>query len=332
MGLQVVPGYIGQSGYNHPVELFRNLLKAQTAKGKGYMSSSNDFLLTPSGASMVMNIGSGAAAILGEENDQQGSYFAWSNAAENLAWPAAAGQARIDSLLLRVVDTQYGTDPSPNGAYWEAVTGVPAGSPVARLDSEFLPGGGLHRPGAWWRVADVLVPSGITNLAAGTVTSYRDYADFQRSRVNEVYNWKVGVIDSGWQTYTPTLAAGGGSPTVGGGGVLHGRYKKIGRVINLEGYMLLGSSPSLGTGSFTLSLPEPAATVTNAAWMGTAYYRDVSAAASGHFPGFCIVNSGGSTVGFFAASSNAQAQATIPFTWVATDFARFSVCYEAATA
>src|SRR5690242_12273763 len=108
-------------------------------------------------------------------------------------------------------------------------------------------------------------------------------------------------LDDEWTAYTPTLAAGGGSPTVGSGGVLHGRYKKIGTQCTVEVYMLLGTSPSLGTGSFTLSLPGsvPAATKTNASWVGGTYYRDTSATSSGHFPGFCIVNSGGTVIGFF---------------------------------
>src|ERR1044072_4938116 len=131
MGLQVAPGYIGQSGYQHPVELFRNQLKAQTARGKGYMKSATDFSLTPSGAALSLGVSEGWAAIPGVESASQGSYFVWSNGTDNIAWPAASGQPRIDSLILRVIDKQDGTDPDANGAQWEVCQGTPAGSPVA---------------------------------------------------------------------------------------------------------------------------------------------------------------------------------------------------------
>ncbi len=334
MGLQLVPGFIGQSGYNHPVELFRNYVKGATAKGKGYMGSSNDFSLTPSGANMSMSIAEGFASILGQENNQQGSYFVWSNASESIAWPAAAGQARIDSLLLRVIDTQYGTDPSPNGAYWEVVEGVPAGSPAARLDSDFLPGGGFHRPGAWWRVANVLVPSGITNLGAATVTDLRSYADFQRDNNNAVYNWKTGQVDAAWTSYTPTLIGSTSNPTLGTGGVAHGRWKRIGRNITVEAYCRFGTSGTgAGVGTWAVSLPVSTANVTDAAWMGKSYYRDDSAAASGHIMGFCIAGANATSASLYGGTAAAgQVTGTSPFGWNINDFIRIELEYEAATA
>lgn len=177
MPLQVVPGFIGQTGYEHPVELFRNLVGNLTGNAKGLVGSPTGFALTPSGSSMQLTIGAGAAVIKGSENTSQGSYFVWSPTSEVKAWPAASAQPRIDSLILRVIDTQYGSDPASPQAMWDIVQGTPSGSPVQQPDVEFEAGGDFHRPGAWWRVANFLVEAADTNMAATTMTDFRLLAD-----------------------------------------------------------------------------------------------------------------------------------------------------------
>lgn len=181
MPLQVVPGYIGTSGFQTPVELDRNLVAALAGRRTGAMRY-NDFALTPSGSLMQMTIGAGDAAIMGSEGSAtQGGYYAWSSAAETIAWPAAAGSPRYDSLLLRIIDTQYGADAAGNKALWDVASGTPSGSPVPLADSQFNVGGALHRPGGWWRVADVLVPASVTNLSTATVVHKRRYARMGRN-------------------------------------------------------------------------------------------------------------------------------------------------------
>lgn len=199
MALQVVPGYIGASGYNHPVELFRNLNGALTNDGKGLMGDPTGFSLTPSGGSMQLTVGPGYAMIAGLENASQGSYFAWNPAAEVIPWPAHSAQARWDTLVLRVIDTQYGVDSDPNGAQWEIVQGTPAGSPVKIADAEFLSGGDFYRPGAWWRVCDVLVESTDTNMAATTISDLRALVspDAQRVAAGSLFLQRVLYAASG---------------------------------------------------------------------------------------------------------------------------------------
>lgn len=176
MGLQTVPGFIGQTGYEHPVELDRNWMEA-LAGGRSGAYRYNDFALTPSGSALQMAVAAGHAVLVGSESAQQGAYFAWSDASENIAWPSPSGSTRIDSLILRVVDTQYGSDPGQPRAEWQVVQGV-AGSGVARPDSDINVGGSFYKPGAWLRWCNVTLPSTATTLTSAgvVVTHLRKYA------------------------------------------------------------------------------------------------------------------------------------------------------------
>lgn len=203
MGLQLAPGFISGSGtYQHPVELFRNLLEGLSGGGQKGTLTPTSFAMTPSGSLMQLTVAAGFAVIAGEENSSQGSYFVWSNASEVLAWPAHSAQGRWDTLILRVIDTQYGVDASPEGAYWEIVQGTPAGSPTKIPDVEFQGGGDFYRPGAWWRVADVLVGSTDLNMAATDITDYRALAIPYQQRVESSYLFQQTVKFTASGTFT----------------------------------------------------------------------------------------------------------------------------------
>jgi hypothetical protein len=323
MGLQVAPGYIGQSGYSHPVELFRNILEAQTAAGKGYLTATTDFALTPSGAGLSLSVAAGAAAINGLESNTQGSYFAWSNAADSIAWPAASGSPRIDSLILRVIDKQYGADADANGAQWEVCQGTPAGSPVAIADADFNGAGTFHRPGAWWRVCNVLISPGNTVMTATTITDLRTWADpTLRATVAALDAYKTAT-ESAWTPYTPVLSADSGSPNAGVGATMSGRYKQIGKTVHVKATMVIGATGwAAGTGGLYLSLPVTgqALAVSSGGWYG----RDVSPAQN--YNG--MVRADTTKASFF--TGNAQVTGSVPHTWAGGDRMEFSLTYEAA--
>jgi hypothetical protein len=173
MGLQTVPAYIGQTGYNHPVELDRNFLKSVHMRTG--MVRYGDFAIAPTATAQQFSIAAGQAFLLGAESAQQGGYFAWSDASENLVLGAPSGSPRIDALLIRAVDTQYGSDPGSPRAEWDIVQGTPAASPVAPADSLFNTGGTNYKPGAWYRMADLRVNPGDTVIPSGQITSYLRY-------------------------------------------------------------------------------------------------------------------------------------------------------------
>src|SRR5882724_3949351 len=174
MGVQTVPLGIGQTGYQHPVELVRNLLSGLFNK-TGVLHA-GDFLVTPTANAQEVSISLGKAHLLGNAaSTTQGGYYAWSDAAETKVFGVPSGNPRIDALVLRVVDTQYGSDPNTPKAMWEIVAGTPAGSPAAVLDSTFAPAGVNYRPGAWFRVADVLISPGDGVVPLANITQNYQY-------------------------------------------------------------------------------------------------------------------------------------------------------------
>lgn len=136
---------------------------------------------------------------------------------------------------------------------------------------------------------------------------------------------------SDWQAYTPVFTTSGGSANIGSTGIIKGRYRRTGGMIQAIGYMLLsGTGIAVGSGGgFTHSLPVQAATVTDMAWIGSAYFR--SSGSSGHYSGISFIDSGASVVNFLEASAHAQVLNTIPFPWGTGHYIRWSVAYEPAT-
>lgn len=140
----------------------------------------------------------------------------------------------------------------------------------------------------------------------------------------------VVPLTDAWDVYTPTFTATTGSPAMGTGGALTGRYKQIGKTVHLSIYGLFGTTPTLGTGGWSFSLPLTASSTSNQIRLGSAYLRDASAGSAGHFNGICTVQPLLSTTILNAFSGVAQVGAAAPFAWVATDFFAFTITYEAA--
>jgi hypothetical protein len=176
VGLQLQPAWIplhpDLSQVQHPAELDRNLLEHIT--GRSGVTRPGGFAGTVVPAAMQLTLAAGAAFVEGRENNTQGFYFAWSNASETISWPAAGGSQRVDSLILRIADPQYGTISGNSRAYWDAVAGS-GGS--ARPDSDFNSGGSQYVPGAWLRVFDVTVPASATQLTQGNVVFKAGYTN-----------------------------------------------------------------------------------------------------------------------------------------------------------
>lgn len=183
MGLQAVPAYIGQTGFQHPVELDRNILEG-LFRHSGYLKQ-GDFVLAPAAVPLQLTVTEGRAFLLGVETSQQGGYFVWSEATQNLVFGSPSGQPRIDSVILRVVDTQYGSDPGVPRAEFDIVAGVAAASPTARPDSDFNSPGTYYKPGAWFRMADVRINTGdgAAPLPGGQITAHLKFCNLSTGLV-----------------------------------------------------------------------------------------------------------------------------------------------------
>lgn len=190
MGLQAVPAYIAATGFQHPAVLDRNILEGIFGERTGALRA-GQFTLTPGVGTRAVQVSPGRYHIVGTENAQQGGYFAWNDVGDTFLLGAAVTNPRIDTLLLRIHDDQYGSIPGSPGAYWEVVQGVAAGSPTARPDSDFNVGGSFYVPGAWARISDVRVNVGDSGpIPGGQITNAERYA-----RHN---GWTIGRSFPNW--------------------------------------------------------------------------------------------------------------------------------------
>ncbi len=139
-------------------------------------------------------------------------------------------------------------------------------------------------------------------------------------------NTELLKLQPSWTTYTPTLTAVSGTPSMGSGGSLTGRSQRVVSTVHVAVRGLFGTGASFGTGAWSISLPVSAA-AGSVFRVGAAYLRDASAAGSGHFPAIVVVDPGNPAI---ASMFNVSAQvgATYPFTWASTDHFSFSMTYE----
>jgi hypothetical protein len=353
--LQVVAGFLGQSGLQHPANLYRNLVGALGGKRTGAFRY-NDFALTPSGSNMSLVVGPGDAVLMGTENSTtQGGYYVWNNANETIAWPASTSQPRIDSLICRVIDTDYGADPAGSKAMWEVVSGTPAASPSAVPDSAFAPAGAYYHPGAWWRVANFQVPASASNLAAATLTHFRRYARVGRhtmglstafpgdsqngdqftvldgSLAGALYLYQNGawrLSASERKSYTPTLSSTGTQPGLGSSPLQNGWYSiGPGPTCTFSWFLRFGTSGNNpGTGTYQIALPIAAADANNGTFpaLGNCILNDASASVS--YEGTSFIPASNLGVAQMIIGNNAVSNIS-PFTWANSDYFAGTITY-----
>ncbi len=133
-----------------------------------------------------------------------------------------------------------------------------------------------------------------------------------------------------WASYTPTIS--GGSITLGTGGVIAGKYLRVGRAVIVQAGFALGTGGSLSGGPLSFSLPVGAATTTSRIQIGTVWMYDASGAA--YALGVCELQSAASTVQFRVIKSGGTFDGlggANPWTWAASDSLALSITYEAAS-
>lgn len=169
MALQLAPNYIGNGGYLTPVENDRRLV--QTIFGIQGVTKQADFTVTP-GTGLTVNIAAGVGIIAGKENVSQGYYLAYSPSSEVLAWPGPSASARIDALILCIIDKQYGSSALAEGAQWVIIQGTPSGSPTAPTDADI---NAVFKPGGWMRIANIRINVGDTTVNPANITMTRTF-------------------------------------------------------------------------------------------------------------------------------------------------------------
>ena len=146
---------------------------------------------------------------------------------------------------------------------------------------------------------------------------------------NAKLSTSAGELGAAWQSWTPTVSASGGSPTIGNG-TMTAKYIKIGKTVSYRIDITCGSTTNFGTGGLTLTLPLTAASSTSLSPIGVAYMRDDSTTSK---LGGVVTLASTTTLQIFANSSISAVPAvfsTSPWTWATNDTLQLSGTYEAA--
>ncbi|MBO2461663.1 hypothetical protein [Actinomadura violacea] len=229
-----------------------------------------------------------------------GMYACRNDAAYDVTVAAAhATLNRLDLVIARVYDAVDDVG-ALNQFTIEVLTGTPAAAP-SRPDM----------PQQSFALAELSITAGLTavtnakindlrrlTVALGGILPVNDvYAmppnpypgqkvwrrDLSAEMIYDGTNWQTlsyGV----WTSYTPTWGSGGTQPVLGNGAAT-GRYYLVGKTCSMFAHIRLGSTSTVGTGTYTVSLPftprsgEPSQFLISrmldgsagAAWAGQAY-------------------------------------------------------------
>jgi hypothetical protein len=133
----------------------------------------------------------------------------------------------------------------------------------------------------------------------------------------EVYDgssWVVAAKTGAWSTFTPSMHGTGA--TGPGSGTIAGRWRQIGKTVDLVIQLILAADTAFGTGSsFSFgSLPVNARATDSAAWKGWGYDSDVQKT----YP-LSALFEGTTNVRPLSQDGNVQGLAATPFFWGAGD-------------
>lgn len=135
-------------------------------------------------------------------------------------------------------------------------------------------------------------------------------------------------LGAAWTAYTPTWTGSGSNPVIGNG-TLAGRYKQIGKNVDFQIWVSMGSTTTFGTGNYSLTLPVAAnVSLFVVGTLGTVSALDSSA---GSRIGGDIIRT--SSTAFSIASTTASTGVwgqLAPFTWAQSDDVTITGSYEAA--
>lgn len=132
-----------------------------------------------------------------------------------------------------------------------------------------------------------------------------------------------------WTTYSTVWRSTGTQPSLGGG-VLNGKYHRIGKTVFFRIEMLLAADSTVGTGNYTLDLPVKAAGIGRTVFDGIV--RDESA--SVNYPLYGLVDPNGVALALRVLPNTAGNPLvgftlSTPFTLTTNDAVVIGGCYEA---
>lgn len=112
-------------------------------------------------------------------------------------------------------------------------------------------------------------------MAYTTPPTFSAGAILTAAQMNTYLRDNFKAIGDAWTSYTPTWGSIGTAPTLGNGTIV-GKYTQVGKLIKGRIELTIGSTSTVGTSVYTLTLPVDAAVSANVA-IGTALFFDTSA-------------------------------------------------------
>jgi hypothetical protein len=151
----------------------------------------------------------------------------------------------------------------------------------------------------------------------------RPYEDIQA--LADAVDVDVTAILAAWTAYTPAINGDSGTPTLGTGGTISGRYKQVGKTVTAQATFTLGTSAAI-SGAWYITLPVAARSTFEAS--GSLYIRDIAPGANYH--GNCVILVSANTGRVAMYVGNAQVTAAVPHAWASGDRCTITITYEAA--
>ena len=139
--------------------------------------------------------------------------------------------------------------------------------------------------------------------------------------------------NSAWTTYTPTWTASITNPVLGNGTVF-GRYKQRGKTIDVRILLILGSTTTIGSGVYFLSLPVDASDGNTGGMISHGWVIDSSTGAYYHI--FCDSGDAVSKITMRSIVTNStfgtldNVTSTTPMTFTNSDVINIAFSYEVA--
>jgi hypothetical protein len=258
---------------------------------------------------------------------------------------AHATLARKDLIVGRVYDAIDDVG-AQNLFAIEPITGTPAASPARPAT-----------PSQAIALAEVTVGANVTSITTANILDLRQQTvslggvlpcasaaevptspfpgmkiyrtDLNQEQIWDGTAWRP-IAYGAWSTYTPTLTATGTNPTMGTGSSRTGKYFVIGKMVHVNSVVVFGSSGAApGSGTYRISLPITAATLSIGNYVGAVNALDDSA--NNGEDGVCRcgpASSGYDKVELFLAGD--LVTNAVPWIWANNDAIYFSLTYEAA--
>ena len=147
--------------------------------------------------------------------------------------------------------------------------------------------------------------------------------------IGEIIRDLVDGIESGWTAFVPTWTGSVTNPVLGNGSFTGSKYKKIGKTIFARIVLTIGSTTTVGSGTYSFGLP--AASVVPAAGarpVGQAFMRDTSA--SSNTTRIAAITTAGVMQLFDMAAPAVAITHAVPYAWATGDTIEADFVYEAA--